>query len=437
MRIMNRVVLGAAVAVATASPSSAVIDKCQKSISKEVLKLESKIVKSIVKGADTYQKAAAKGDPISGITGKVNDTLAKAIDVANPKSAVSKTMAKLSAIGPSDKATCTDADLFSLGFIPEGIGGDRWTRLAVIASLQTAYENAVLGNATFGADYQAMVDAGGCSLCSILANPSCVDRTCTLDPASGGQTNSATGVVLTSTTGSVPVGSCNVPSIMPPGEFATIGGAQRGLDPIVVGGAPGSLVVACVTTLRTMGVQNCTGTMPSVDYDVCVDHTVEDIGGILVDECETGGGSVQVALPDVDDPNHPGVVNGGAVVTFTTGAPSSGESFVVTANKIQVLLESLGEFGVDGVPCTPDDSPAISTPATVQMQTTGTATTEVIDSNNTEGNGLTTTTTVSGSPFDCSATQTGGTTGETVSAFSALHAIFTFDQSVNNTLICD
>ncbi len=429
----------AAFVIASATSAPAAIDKCQKAISKEILKLESKVVKSIVKGADAFQKAEAKGSAISSITGKVNDTLAKTIDTGNSKSAISKALTKLASIGPSDKATCSDTDLFTLGFLPEGLAGDRWRRLAVIAALQTGYNNAVLGNATLGNDYQAMVDAGGCALCSMIATPPCVAQTCRLDPSSGGQTNGALGMTPVSTTGAVPITSCDVPSVMPAGEFATIGGPQSGIDPIFVVATPGSQLVACVTTLRTMGVANCVGgTMPSVDSHHCSDHIVEDIGGIIVDECEDGSGTVQVALPDLDDPTHGGVVNGGGVSTFTANPPAAGESFVLTTNRIQLLVETLGEFGPDGVPCSPDDTPAIVTPSAVQAQTTGTATSEVIDRDNVEGVGQTTTTTVTGTPFDCSLTPSGVLSGGvTVSAFSALHATFGFDNAVNNSLICE
>jgi len=414
------------VSIAGATP-----DKCQKSISKEVLKLESKIVKGIVKGADAKQKADAKGDPLSDVTAKVNATLGKVIDVGNPKSAISKTLAKLASIGPSDKGTCSDAELYAQGYLPEGTFGDRWRKLAVIAAWSTAWQNAALGNATLALDYQELSEAGGCPLCDLVASPPCATATCTLAGTSG---SSANGIPFP-ITGALATGACNVPSIMAPGEFASIAGPQRSLDVLTV--LPG--VFACVETFTTMGVINCTGTMPTVDTDICTDHIVEDLGGgLFADECATGSGTQQFCGDPEPDTAHTlpaGALNGGPCITLTAGAPAPGEAFLIATNRIQVIIGA--ETGSDGLPCTADDTPAVVTPPATIPQTTGTASARVVDPDAVDSDPDATAGPVAGVPFDCSViTSADLSGGSTVSSFSALHALLGADSLVETNLDC-
>jgi hypothetical protein len=191
---------------------------------------------------------------------------------------------------------------------------------------------------------------------------------------------------------------------------------------------------ACVTAFRTEGVLTCGGAAPRINYTLCQDHIVIDLGGgIFVDECETGGPN-ELCQPDTDDPAHPGVINGGPCLNATTAAAASGDAFFLATTKIQVVLNT--ELGGDGLPCTADD--AVATPAVANQlpQTTGSASAQVLDANNVEGTTISSSL-MNGSPFNCAQVATSNTTGgKTVSALPALHALLGNDLTTQSTLSC-
>ena len=420
-----------ALAVAVAAPSSASIDKCQKSVAGVHLKLEAAITKALNKCADGYQKATLKGDPLSSIAGKCNDGLAKAIDLANPSSAMGKAKAKLDDL--ISKGSCDDFDLQALGHLPVSTFGDRWERNVLISALDTAYTAALSANGSLVTIMTAINDAGGCAQCAKVVNPPCFSHSCILDGTSGGEVHNGGAPIAFTLAGAVNIGVCNVPSINLANEYAVLGAPAKGFDTVTV--IPG-VAFACVTAFRTEGVLNCGGAAPRINYAICQDHIVDDLGGdppIFVDECETGSPD-QSCQPDVDDPSHAGVINGGPCLTSTAVAAAPGDAFFLATTKIQVVLAT--ELGTDGIACTADDTPATPAVPNQLPQTTGSASAQVLDANNVEAATITSTM-LTGAPFNCAQILTSNTSGgKTVSTLPALHALLGNDLTTQSTLSC-
>lgn len=418
--------LAGAVLFGPAAPVSAALDRCQKLVSKEVLKLERRIARALTLCADLVQAQVQKNKPIADVSTRCDRQLSRAVDAANGQSAISKALVNLRKIGPAGNARCSDSDLLSLGHLPENPFGDRWTRLAAIAAWQTAWENAVFGNATLVNAIQALVEAAGCPLCSLVRAPPCRTQVCSLAAGSGGTTNG----FAFAFSGAAVAGGCDMPSIMPVGEFAAVTAPQQGILPIAIGGG----IFVCVNAFRGVGVTNCGGTFPTVDTDVCTDHIVDEGG----DECETAAGTAQFCAPDVVEgagSPHPGVTNGGPCLTLTTGAPATGATFLLITSRIQIILPS--QKGADGVPCTADDTPASVARTMTLAQTTGTATSRVIDPNDNAGAAdLTAGPTGGMLEPDCGAAASGDLSDTSVNAFSALHSVLGLDQVAESSLIC-
>jgi hypothetical protein len=416
-------------AVAMASPSLGSIDKCQKAVAGVHLKLEASITKALNKCADGYQKATLKGDPLTDISGKCSDGLAKAIDLSNPSSAMGKAKAKLADL--VTKGTCVDSDLQALGHLPAGTFGDRWQRSVLISALDSAYTAAQAANGGLVSIMNAINDAGGCSQCPKVVNPPCFAHACILDGTSGGEVHNTGSPISFALAGSISIGVCNVPSINTPNEYTVLGSPSKGFDTVTV--IPG-LAFACVTAFRTEGILTCGGTAPRINYTLCQDHIVTDLGGgIFVDECETGGPN-ELCQADSDDPAHPGVINGGPCLNATTAAASPGDAFFLATTKIQVVLNT--EVGPDTIPCTADDTVATPAVANQLPQTTGSASAQVLDANNVEATTISSSA-LNGSPFNCAQVATSNTSGgKTVSTLPALHALLGNDLTTQSTLSC-
>lgn len=434
--------LAVSLVVVSAGPATAGLDKCQKSVSKEIGKLESKMLKALNKCADQYAKAVRKGNPISSIAGKCNDALSKTFDITNPKSKIAKAKDKLASLIPKGK--CTDEDLSNLGHLTENVWGDKWQRWALIAAWKSAYENALSANANLVDIFEQTLATGSCGLCSLVSSPPCHAHNCILGAGSGGPVNTrvASPLVTTNLTGAVPIASCNVPSVFPAGEIAIVGTPNRGIARIV-DLLPG--VHVCVTSFRAEGYINCLGAAgnPRVDTDICVDHLVQDLGGgVFADECETGA-PTEVCQPDAADTDHalaPGEVNGGTCLNVTTNAATAGDAFFLATTRIQIVLAA--EVGGDGEPCTFDDVPAtVTAPATIP-QTTGQAMARVIDPDAMDAAPDLIAGPVSGvAAPDCDVLQSSDSSGlETVSAAAALHGLEVagtpYDTAFITRLVC-
>lgn len=424
------VALAAAVAVFSA-PAGAEVGKCQKAIAGVHLKLEASITKSLNKCADGYQKAVAKGDPLTDISGKCNDGLAKSLDLGNGSSAMAKSKTKLADL--VSKGTCTDDDLQALGHLPVVPFGDRWQRAVLISALDTAYTAALSANGALFGILNEISDAGGCALCSVVTNPPCHAHSCILDGTSGGTVTTFASSLSFALSGAINIGVCDVPSINLPNEYAVLGRPSKGFDVVTV--IPG-VAFACVTAFRTEGILNCGGAAPRINYSICTDHNVDVIGvDQYVDECHTDPPPAgTICQADVEDTEVPAEISGGPCLTSTAVAAAPGDAFFLATSRIQVILA--GEVGPDTLPCTDDDVPATVTAANQLPQTTGSASAQVLDADGVEGQVINAGP-ISGSPFNCAEVSTSNTSGgKTVSTLPALNALLGNDLTTASTLSC-
>jgi len=421
----------ASIALGSATPASAALDKCEKAISGVQQKLATSIEKALSKCADGYQAAVVKGKSIADVAAKCQGSLSKAVDFANSASAMGKSKLKLSDL--ITKQTCTDLDLQALGHLPQSTFGDRWQRLVLIGAFDSAYSTNLKSVGPLVNIMRALSDAGGCPLCDLVSNPPCFSHACILDNTSGGEVHTTGSPITFGLSGAISIGLCNVPSIFPSGEYAVLGTPAKGFDTVTV--IPGT-AYACVRAFRTEGYIACGGTAPKVNYTICQDHMVTDLGGgLFADECETTPPPAgQFCAADTADAVHSGVINGGPCLQVTTAPAAPGDAFFLATTEIQVVLAS--ELGPDGIACTDDDTPA--TPATPNAlpQTTGSASALVKDANNTAGvtiNGGP----LTGAPFNCAQATTSNTSGgKTVSVLPALHGLLGNDLTTQNTLSC-
>ena len=104
---------------ALSSPASAQLDKCQKSIQKEMQKLEGKLQKGLQKCADGFRKDSVKGASLVKAAAKCEGQLGK--DLGLGGTTMGKAFSKLTGLTPG---TCSDASLQILGHLPAGSMGE-------------------------------------------------------------------------------------------------------------------------------------------------------------------------------------------------------------------------------------------------------------------------------------------------------------------------
>lgn len=325
-------VLPALVLCLSATASSAAVGTCRAEIAKHAQKLEASLSKALARCADGYDKARAMGKALAlQAAPTCQATLRKAVDVANPSSAIAKAKAALDESLITGR--CDDATLFGLGHLPSGTFGDRWARLVLLASIQQAYDtqNLLLG------DLQGVMSdlaASGCPACAPLTGPPCVTRTCSLGGLTGGTVFAGLMPAAVTITGHLSFGLCEFPGVLSD-EIGVIGGPSRTVQAAVNG------VTVCPTTLRTRGIINCAGgTAPTVGFRTCQDSSLSD-----GDQCPAPAPGA-ICLPAAA-PN-----TGPACTTFVTSEPAPGQSFGLSAIAYGVSSAS----GADGVSCTSDDT---------------------------------------------------------------------------------
>jgi hypothetical protein len=169
-----------------------------------------------------------------------------------------------------------------------------------------------------------------------------------------------------SVSGELITDGCQYPGLTA-NETATVGGPSIGLNPTSVLGQN-----VCTLTIRSEGFTSCTGAsaMPNTSYNSCQDSDTSD-----GDECAAFLGGSPLCL------GSPGAGTGGVCTNFTTSAATAGSSFALATT--QLLLPSAA--GGDGVFCTSDDTVTLTAPTTIPI-TTGSASTNLLDGNNTNGN---------------------------------------------------
>lgn len=351
--------------------------------------------------------------------------------------------------------TCTDADLQQLGHLPTTPFGDRWSRYLVLSALQHAIDAEENGARNFLAHLKDMsvgpfgkAPAGkDCTTCPTVFEPPCFDHSCVLKaPDSAADAESSTLAPHVPLVGVTTVTLCKKAGISPANEFLTTAAVSKGLAPADVSPAGH----ACVRGTAAEGFVSCAlSSAPTVNYTTCVDHittaTGQDGGGCTETTClpksaDCGDQGVGVINKDgttncssSGSGAHPGVINGGACIGFTTGAHVDGGAFINNMTQLRLVLP--GQEGTDGKVCTDDDTDNPAAPATTAL-TTGTAATKVLDQDNVSG-----VTAIAGpatgSPFDCSQIITSNLTNtHLVGAFPALHALLGGDSTTVFNLVC-
>jgi hypothetical protein len=405
------------------TPARADIVKCQAGIEKNGSKLAASIWKTLGKCKDGYQKAVAKAEALNVKAGPgCNAGLGKVADMSLATGALAKTKAALDTLVTI--GTCTNEDLLRLGHLPAGIFGDLWSKWVCLAAIKSAYEQQV---SLVGLTPQIFIElnANGCPLCARFARPPCARASCEL----GGSTGAKTSIVLLNEPPNAPqnvpisgeliTDGCTFPGLTT-NETATVGGPSIGLNPTSVLGTN-----VCTNTIRSEGFTSCSGgsAMPNVSYVSCQDSDTTD-----GDECATFLGGSPLCL------GSPGTNTGGVCTNFTTSAATTGSSFALATT--QLLLPTAA--GGDGVFCTADDTVVVTAPTTIPI-TTGSATTNLLDANDTNGN-TKTIGPITGNPGpSCAQNQAGNLSGlKLVGAFPAADTVGTAleDTLSTTTLEC-
>ena len=159
------VALGTVFLIGSATVASAAVDGCAKTIQKLSQKLAAKVTGGLNKCMDGALKAQVKGDPFDDAASKCQSALDKTINASNAISAVAKTLGKLAQAGPSDKAKCSDTDLYGLGHLPEATFDDMWQKLVAVNAIRVGYEDSNGANALLTELFRGMDDTGQCALC--------------------------------------------------------------------------------------------------------------------------------------------------------------------------------------------------------------------------------------------------------------------------------
>jgi hypothetical protein len=388
---MRKLALTLALAVGMTAPAFADIVKCQQGIDKNGAKLQSSIIKALTKCEDGYRKAKVALTPLATTAASCQTGLDKAINFGNIVSAISKTKNSLAKLVPPLGTACTDADLAALGYLTEASFGDRWQRLILMAALKGSFDTQQLLISDFP-NILSELGANGCALCATLGNQfPCVSTVCDVDtPNSPFETKVLTAPVGGNLVGNTVVAGCEWQNVMPNGEIALIATPNLGLRPVVVLGN-----TVCNGTFRSMGYLACNGSSTKVNFSACQDSDTSD-----GDECV---GTVCQASPAAG--------TGGACLTYTSlPASAAGDAYILSTTRLRISSAN----GGDGVVCTPDDT-YTATPAAVIPTTTGSATAQVLDYNNTNGStqteGPIVGAPVSGGASACANARSGSSTG--------------------------
>jgi hypothetical protein len=302
--------LAVSLASGTALAQSLTIDKCQKAIEKEGVKIQAMILKALQLCKDKYRQTVVKVNKSGGslqlnvelpkATTACDAALAKTIGVpgglnsSTPTTQVQKTYAKLAALVPGGK--CTNADLAALGHLPEAAYGDAWIRWVITAMLKAAYEKQIWlvadtpgimnafcnanGNLTSG---EPAGPTGDCPTCCNLKQSPCYKMNCRL--GLGSQTDltlldytpppppppvppSPLSLTLP-LSGELVAEYCVYPDFIGT-DIAVVGNPSRTVNVVNIPGG----TKACVSMVRAEGFIKCGGSSlfnGPKDIDLCAD----------------------------------------------------------------------------------------------------------------------------------------------------------------------
>lgn len=344
------------------------IAKCQSGIQKNAHKLQATVLKGFAKCTDFYRKALVLNQSLATPGAACQTQLAKITDVANPASAMAKTKAALDKLTLSPSGPCGDTQLFTLGHFPTAQFGDRWARIVLLGALKGAYatQNGAVAQL---AETMNKLAANGCTECGKFVTPPCQVHACALGGGTGATTIVSGSSLPVTLAGSQFFEFCEFPGVLTNELAVFSSNPAKNFQPAVV--IPG-VVTVCTTTYRTVSIINCTGGLvPSIDISTCQDSNIASPDS---NECPPPG-------PNTFCQPNPNAATGGACVTLTTSAPAAGRSFAIATSILRISTAN----GSDGVVCTPDDTYLSADPATIPV-TNGTATAQVHDYGNVDGN---------------------------------------------------
>jgi hypothetical protein len=417
---------------------TATLEKCQKAIETEAPKFEKKVFGALKKCKDKYRAAVADGDPLTEPAADCDAALTKVLlfpDAEN-KSALAKAKIKLDGLTNPDKLKCSDTDLVALGHLPTSPFGDLWARLLLVRRIGAAIAGQIAAIRDTPDILTALAGAG-CTRCGALAAPPCFEASCRIDVA-----NSATefvGAAFVPPSGNVNLSVCrdtallgndlalfaaSGKSVIP---FDLTGGSDGYICPMVIGGAG---YIAGVATA-----------LDKIDTSTCQDHIDGD-----GDECPAlMAPEVPICASPAADTDHLGVTNSGACIAFVDSAGGTGEAFILASARLAKTCDGgltcggVDQRGGDGIPCTPDDTGAVSSTFPIAM-TTSSAQVAILDADNTDGNSLGLTSIPGGAAFDPDEALRGNLSGGTlVGGLPGLHTGTSgpSDSPVSITITCE
>jgi hypothetical protein len=273
--------LAVSLASGTALAQSLTIDKCQKAIETEGVKIQGLILKALQLCKDKYRQTVVKVNKSGGslqlnvelpkATKACDTALAKTIGIPGgnlntlgaPPSQVQKTYAKLNTLVSGGK--CTNADLAALGHLPQAAYGDAWIRWVITAMLKAAYEKQIWlvadtpgimnsfcdanGNGTTG---EPAGTTGDCPTCCKLNQSPCYKMNCRLGAGSNTTVNLLESAPLTlPLTGELVSEYCVFPDFIG-SDIAVVGNPSRTVNVLNLGGT-----AACVSMVRAQGFIKC------------------------------------------------------------------------------------------------------------------------------------------------------------------------------------
>src|SRR5207249_2739224 len=195
----------------------------------------------------------------------------------------------------------------------------------------------------------------------------------------------------------------------------------RALDPCYAAGPTPMPPASAAASGDGAGALDCNGGRAGGDLDSFRDHNIDDTDPACVTGCREDG-HCQGSLPGphhdpalANPPSPPPAVCNGPPINDRTGTYGAGGMQL----EVPVKVTLSAYWGVDGVPCTADDTYFFRDAPSTLALTTGSATGAILDAGNVLG--ATLEATDGGAPFDCARVKTGDLTGgELVGTLSLL-----------------
>jgi hypothetical protein len=397
------------------------LEKCQKAIESEAPKFEKKVFGALKKCKDLYRAAVADGDPLTEPASKCDLALTKVLlypDAEN-KSALAKAKIKLDSFSDPEKVKCSDTDLVALGHLPTENFGDLWARLLLVRRIGAAVAGQISAIRDTP-DIMSALAAAGCTRCGALAAPPCFEARCGIDPTS---TTEFGGINFVPPGGALNLEVCRNAALLG-SDFALFAGPAKTMTPFdLTSGNDGYM---CVTAIGGSGYVASSGSaLEKIDTATCQDHINGDGNECLAFLSP----EVAVCASPMADPHHVSVTNSGACAAFAESASAAGDAFLLASFRLSKTCDGgancggVDQRGADGLPCTADDTGLVGSTLPIGL-TTASATADILDGDNTNGNSISLASTPVGAVFNPNSVSGGDLAGGAlVGAVPGLHTV--------------